>query len=366
MSQQGEETSDKTEEPTEKKLRDAAERGDVAHSREAPLFAGLLAALAVCAFLLRDGAVKVVQVLGRVLDEAGRWDVRGGADAASLAVPIAQAAAEFLIPIALMFMLAGIAISCAQSLPSVALDRITPKLSKISPAGGMTRLFGRQGFVEFGKGAFKLATVGVVVFLLLRAEQDTMIDAMFTEPGEVPDRMLGIVIRLLSGVATAFVVLAALDFVWTRITWKNRMKMTRQEVKDEMKQSEGDPIVRAKRRSLALDRSRRRMMNDVPRATVIIANPTHYAIALRYVRGEGGAPIVLAKGTDLMALKIREIAEKNDIAIVENKPLARSMYDHVEVSQAIPPDFYKAVAEIIHHVQSKHAGAPKPKHTVLS
>ncbi len=364
MSDQG--SDDKTEEPTEKKLRDAAEKGDVAHSREAPLFAGLLAALVVCTLVLRDGAGKVVDVLGRVLDDAGSHDLRSGADVAALAAPMAEAAAEFLLPIALIFAAAGIAISCAQGMPTIALDRVMPNWSKVSPASGMARLFGKHGFVEVGKAVLKLVIVGGAVFLLLHAEQDTMIDAMFVEPGGLPDRILGVLVRLLSGVATAFVVLAGIDFIWTRFAWRNRMKMSRQEVKDEMKQSEGDPIVRAKRRSVALDRARRRMIAEVPRATLVIANPTHYAIALRYVRGEGGAPVVLAKGTDLIALKIREIAEENGISVIENKPLARSMYDRVEVSQAIPPEFYKAVAEIIHHVQTKHARAPGQKQAVLS
>ncbi len=140
--------------------------------------------------------------------------------------------------------------------------------------------------------------------------------------------------------------------------WRKRMMMTRQEVKDEHKQSEGDPAVKAKRRSLALDRRRRRMMADVPRATLVIANPTHFAIALRYKREEGGAPVVVAKGQDILALKIREIAGQHGIAVIENKPLARSMYDLVEVGELIPPEFYKAVAEVIHYVQSRDTRRP--------
>lgn len=359
-------SDDKTEEPTEKKLREAAEKGDVPHSREAPLLGALCAALLVSALLMRDGALKVAGVLSRVLDDAGSWTVGSGADVALLVTPLLQAAAEFLIPITVVFAAAGIGISCAQGLPSVVLDRVTPKWSKVSPVAGLARLFSKTGAIEVGKSVLKLVIIGGVVTLLLRAEQDTMVDAMFVEPGGLPDRILAMLVRLLSGVATAFVVLAALDFVWTRVAWRNRMRMSRQEVKDEMKQAEGDPIVRAKRRSIRLDRARRRMMADVPRATLVIANPTHYAIALRYMRGEGGAPVVLAKGTDLIALKIREIAEENGVSVIENKPLARSMYDRVEVSQAIPPEFYKAVAEIIHYVQTKHARTPKQKQAVLS
>jgi flagellar biosynthetic protein FlhB len=134
------------------------------------------------------------------------------------------------------------------------------------------------------------------------------------------------------------------------------MRMSRHEIKDELKQMEGDPVVKARLRSLALDRSRKRMIDAVPRATLVIANPTHYAIALRYVREEGGAPMVLAKGQDLIALKIRQIAEANDIPIVEDKALARSMYDNVEVDKMIPVEFYRAVAEVIHLLNTRRAG----------
>ena len=349
-----EDHDEKTEEPTEKKLRDAAEKGDLPVSREAPLFAGLLATLVVCTLVLRDRAIDLADVLARLFEDPGRWALRNGADALLLFQVVAGAAGAFLLPIFIIFIVAGLAISFAQNMPSVVLSRIQPKLSKLSPMAGFGRLFGRRGFVEFAKGSAKLVIVGFIVFLLLRSERDTLTDALFAEPVGVPDRILGILIRLLSGVATAFVLLAALDMVWTRVGWRKRMRMSRHDLKEEMKQAEGSPLLKAKRRSLALDRSRRRMIADVPRATVVIANPTHYAIALRYIRHEGGAPTVIAKGQDLLALKIREIAAQNRIEIIENKLLARSMYDHVEVSQAIPTQFYKAVAEIIHFVNSRN------------
>ena len=360
MSEQNEQ-DDKTELPTEKKLLDARDKGDVAVSREAPLLAALLATLAVSTLLLREGAAHLADTLARLLDDPGRWALRNGADAALLFDVVFRAAGTFLAPVFAIFVVAGLAVSFAQNMPSVVLGRIEPKLEKLSPAAGLDRLFGRRGLVEFGKGAAKLAVVGLVVFLILRSEQTRVIDAMFTEPVTVPDRMLGILTRLMLGVTTAFAVLTAADLVWTRTAWNKRMRMSRREIKDEMRQAEGDPLLKARRRSLALDRSRRRMMADVQRATLVIANPTHFAIALRYVREEGGAPIVLAKGQDLIALKIREIAEGNGIEVIENKPLARSMYDHVEVSQAIPPQFYKAVAEVIHFIQSrKRAGSSIP------
>ena len=272
-----------------------------------------------------------------------------------------QAASRFLIPILVAFVVAGLAVSFAQGMPSVVLSRIQPKLSKISPAAGLGRLFSRTGAVEFGKNCVKLCIVALVLGVLLKSEQQSVTDALFLDPAALPDLMLKVMVRLLSGTATAFALVAGFDMVWTRLQWNKRMRMSRREIKDEHKQAEGDPIFKAKRRSVALDRARRRMLGDVTRATVVIANPTHYAIALRYVREEGGAPVVVAKGQDLIALKIREIAEGNRIEVIENKPLARSMYDHVEVSKPIPPQFYKAVAEVIHFIQSRKTAKPLPR-----
>jgi flagellar biosynthetic protein FlhB len=146
--------------------------------------------------------------------------------------------------------------------------------------------------------------------------------------------------------------IAAADFIWQRFHWKQDLRMTKQEVKDELKQSEGDPIVKSRIRSVARDRARRRMMAAVPRATLVIANPTHYAIALKYVREEDAAPLVLAKGQDLVALKIRELAEANGVPVFEDVALARSMYKQVSVDSVIPQQFYQAVAELVRIVYS--------------
>jgi flagellar biosynthetic protein FlhB len=154
-------------------------------------------------------------------------------------------------------------------------------------------------------------------------------------------------IDILSAVTFVMLVIAAVDFVWSRFHWRMDLRMTKQEVKDEHKQSDGDPLVKARLRSIARDRARNRMMTAVPKATLVIANPTHYAIALKYVRDQDAAPVVLAKGTDLVALKIREIAEANGIPVFEDVTLARSMYKQVSVDNLIPPQFYHAVAELV-------------------
>lgn len=351
---EAEDDDGKTFEPTEKKLREAAEKGDLPVSREAPLLAALAATLVVCSLTLRSGAGRLADTLGHLLEDPARWHLGNGADAAELIGVLLGAAAGLVVPIFAIFVVAGLAVSFAQNAPSVVLHRIAPKLDKISPLAGVKRLVGKAGAMQFVKSVFKLLALGLVAGLVLASEREAVADALFMSPALVPDRILALLVKLLSGVTAAFVLVAMADYGWTRVSWRKRMMMTRQEVKDEHKQSEGDPAVKAKRRSLALDRRRRRMMADVPRATLVIANPTHYAIALRYTREEGGAPLVVAKGQDLLALKIRETAERHGITVVENKPLARSMYDLVEVGEMIPPELYKAVAEVIHYVQSRN------------
>ncbi len=348
----------KTFEPTEKKLRDAAERGDLPVSRDAALLGALVATLAICSLTLRDGAARLADTLAHLFEDPARWRLNNGADAGELLGVLMGAAASFVVPVFTIFVVAGLAVSFAQNAPSVVLDRIAPKLSKISPMAGLNRLIGKTGAIEFAKSLFKLVAMGLVAALVFQSERDTVADTLFVSPSVIPDRILALLVKLLSGTTAAFLLVAVADYAWTRVKWRKRMMMTRQEIKDEHKQSEGDPLVKAKRRSLALDRRRRRMMADIPRATLVIANPTHFAIALRYKREEGGAPVVIAKGQDILALRIRDIAAQNGIMVIENKPLARSMYDLVEVGELIPPEFYKAVAEVIHYVQSRDTRRP--------
>jgi flagellar biosynthesis protein FlhB len=347
---------DKTEEASEKKVRDSIEKGSIPVSREAATFASIIGILIVMGFLVKESAMRLFVTLVRLVDDPAGWSLGSSADAASLLGAISTEAFKFLLPPLLTLGLFGVIASVAQNAPRLAFDRIQPDLSRISLGAGWSRIFGMQGHVEFFKSLLKFGGISAVVLALLSSEQSTFTNAMFTEPNALPELILAMIMRLLAAVAIATVLLVAADTLWGRIKWRRDLRMTRQELKDEMKQSEGDPLMRAKLRSLRLDRSRRRMMANVPRATMVIANPTHYAIALRYVREEGGAPLVVAKGKDLIALKIREIAEQNQIPIVEDKALARSMYDSVEVDKMIPPELYRAVAEVVHFIYGKKAG----------
>lgn len=343
----------KTEEPTDKRLHDEMERGNVPMSREVTIFASFAALLLIVAFLLRNAALTLTAVLERYLDEAGSWHLEDTFDALALFGTLLIPVVRIVVPIFVVLCAAGIIASLVQNPFQIALQRIQPDFSRISPLQGWGRIFGSQGRTEFLKSLLKFLAVGLVVATLLQSQRDHVVNAMFLEPDAIPGMILAFAMRLLAAISIATALLMIGDFFWSRIHWRQRLRMTRQEVKDELKQAEGDPLVKMKLRSLALDRNRKRMMAAVPRATLVIANPTHYAIALRYVREEGGAPMVLAKGTDLIALKIREIAEENGIPVVEDKALARSMFKSVEIDHPIPAEFYRAVAELIHFLYAR-------------
>jgi flagellar biosynthetic protein FlhB len=337
----------KTEEATEKKIRDSLDKGKVPHSREASTFASMLAILIAVVFLLSDSVVKLRSTLESFIDHPESFMMANGADASAILYAVAFEGAKFIAPLVIVMALAGIAGSVLQHQPQIVFDRIEPKLERISIVQGWKRIFGLNGQIEFLKSAFKLAIVAMAGYIALKSSYTDVFNALFMEPSATPELMQDLVVRFLSAVVAATLVLVGADLAWSRFSWRRDLRMTKQEVKDEHKQIEGDPLIKMRLRSLQRDRARRRMIASVPRATLIIANPTHYSVALRYVREEGGAPVVVAKGKDLIALKIRFIAESHGIPIYEDRSLARSLYASVEVDKMIPPEFYKAVAGVI-------------------
>jgi len=343
----------KTEEPTEKRLQDETNRGHLPVSREVSIFASFAALMLIAAFVLKSGVVALVSALETFFDGASGLRLEDGFDAASIVGLLITPLVRFTTPVFAILCFAGVAASLLQNPFQITIDRIQPDFSRVSPMQGWSRIFGSQGHVEFLKSVLKFLAVGLVVFVLLQAQRDHVVNAMFLEPEAIPEMILTVSMRILAAISIATGLLMCADTIWTRFNWRKRLRMTRQEVKDEVKQAEGDPLIKAKLRSLSMDPARKRMLAAVPRATLVIANPTHYAIALRYVREEGGAPMVIAKGKDLIALKIREVAEENLIPVVEDKALARSMYNSVEVDQPIPAEFYRAVAELIHFLYAR-------------
>ncbi|MBT9371957.1 flagellar biosynthesis protein FlhB [Rhizobium sp. CSW-27] len=350
-----EDKDSKTESPTHKKLRDAADKGNVAFSKEATLFASSLAFYFYVIFFLPEGTASLGETLKDLFEKPEQWQLETSTDVVSIGLHIAWASAGFLAPAFLLFCLFGIASSVLQNMPSPVLERVRPQMSRVSLAKGFSRIFSIPGMVEFGKSLFKIILVGIVMYVAMRSDFLHAIDAMFSDPLAIPTMLYASLKKMMVIILLATATLAVIDFFWTRHHWYSELKMTKQEVKDENKQAQGDPVVKSRQRSLMRSRARNRMMKNVPRATLVIANPTHYAVALRYVREESDAPVVLAKGTDLVALKIRELAEEAGIPVFEDPPLARSMFAQVSVDSVIPPVFYKAVAELIHRVYASRS-----------
>lgn len=345
----------KTEQPTEKKIRDALEQGKIPVSREASIFASMAALMVILSFLVGQGVQQLVPALKGFLDDPDGIRLTTAADAQNLLSVVGLQAMRFMLPLVIVLIAFGLAASLLQNAPRLVLDRIQPNFSRISPAQGWSRLFGAQGLVEFGKAVFKLVSVSLVVGFMLRASEARAFEAMYTDPAALPEMILSIAMRIVAAICITTILLVALDLAWSRFHWRRELRMTRQELKDEHKQAEGDPLVKARLRSLARDRSRRRMIASASKASLVIANPTHYAVALRYQRDENPAPLVLAKGADAIALKIREIAEQNNIPVIENRALARALYEAVQVDQVIPGEFFRPVAEIIYFLQSRQS-----------
>jgi flagellar biosynthesis protein FlhB len=343
----------RTEEPSEKKRNEASAKGDVPHSREASIAASALGVAIALTVLRRADNSSIVSLPAAAIDHAGDLRLISGADAARLAWSIGRAMAGALaFPVGALLVVAAVG-ALGQSAPKLIAKRIAPDPSRISPAAGMKRLFSGRALVDVARSITRLAAVSLTAFTILWAARFELVEAVAFDTIHLADFILALALKVAWFVFATLFLFAAIDVVIARVRWSRKLRMTRQELKEELKESEGDPLVKARRRSIAMRRARQRMLANVPRATLVIANPTHYAVALRYVSGESGAPIVLAKGTEHLALKIRESAEARGIPVVENPSLARAMYDAVKLEQLIPPEFYRAVAEIINFLQSR-------------
>jgi flagellar biosynthesis protein FlhB len=337
----------KTEEATEKKIRDTIDKGKTPSSKETTILASFVAILVFAVFFAGESINELGVFLSMFLEKPEAWPLDTERDVIELYSGVIMQIAKMLGAMMVLLVVAGIGSSVLQNMPQFVGERIRPQASRISLGAGWKRLFGVQGFVEFLKSLGKLGFVILVLVFTLGESHRQLLAGMMTPPAAFGLVIRDIAIDILVSIVFVMGVIAAFDFVWSRFHWRQELRMTRQEVKDEMKQSEGDPIVKGRLRSLARDRARRRMMTAVPRATLIIANPTHFSIALRYVREENSAPVVLAKGQDLVALKIREIAAAHNIPVFEDVALARSMYKQVSVDSVIPAQFYQAVAELV-------------------
>lgn len=352
MSEQPDRDS-KTEEPTPKRIQDAIDKGNTPHSREISSFAGMVALGLAGLFVALPISAHVTALLSRFIDDPSQFRLIIGQDTTLMLATLAWQIFAVLFTALLFILVVGVASGALQNPPRMVPHRIKPEWSRLSIMKGLERIFGMQGLVELAKSLAKLLIVAVIGTYLLFQFKVTAINMQSTDPRSLPGVIVELSSQVFFAVAVVMAILAGLDLLWSRFKWYTDLRMTRKEVQDELKQSEGDPLIKMRVRSIQRDRSRRRMLSSVADATVVIANPTHYAVALRYVRDKDAAPIVTAKGVDLIALKIREVAEAHDVPVIEDKALARSLYKAVPLDQAIPSEFYKAVAEIISYLSAK-------------
>src|SRR5947209_11404159 len=353
-------SSDKTDDPTQKRLDEALQRGDVAKSQEVNTWFVLAGATLILLSFSGSMSSGVSKVLGGLIAQAHNIPV----DGPGLMHTVQTLALETIAAVALPFVLlvlAAIAGNLVQHRLVWSAEQLKPKLSKVSPGAGFKRLFSKVAVANFVKGLIKLGLIGAVMAGLLWPKRGQLDGLVTMDPAVILALTKTLSLEMLGTVVAILFIVALADYLFQYRQWYERQKMSVRELKEEFKQTEGDPAIKAKIRQLRQARARRRMMAAVPKASVIITNPTHYAIALQYERGMD-APICLAKGTDLVALKIRELATQHSIPIVENPPLARALHATVEIDDEIPTEHYKAVAEIIGYVMKlrRGGGAARP------
>jgi flagellar biosynthetic protein FlhB len=349
MAEESEDDSQKTEEPTQKRLQEARDKGQVAKSQEVSHWFMILAFAIVVGFFLPT----VVRDLGRVLtpflEQPHAISIGSGGLQRLLFHTFGSVGVALLLPLLFLVVVAFLS-GFVQTGLVITAEQIKPKLEKLSPLKGMKRLFSLRALVDFTKGLFKLAIVGAVIGLVLWPERNVIPNIATLEAPQILGLMQTFVLRILVAVVAVMTIIAALDFLFQKSQHMKQLRMSRQELKDEFKQTEGDPMIKARLRQIRGERARRRMMAAVPEADVVVTNPTHFAVALKYSPEEMTAPRLVAKGIDSLAQRIRELAEELDIPVVENPPLARALHAVVELDHEVPPEHYKTVAEIIGYV----------------
>jgi flagellar biosynthetic protein FlhB len=351
------ERDSRTEEASPRRIEEARRKGNTPFSREV---GGVAALLAIGCFLpigASHMAHVLVPILSAFLDRPAEFNLDSGASAFALLRQVCASMAAAAWPLLVGMLVAGLLVSL-QSAPSLVLERIKPDPAKISIKQGARRILGAHGRMELLKALLKICLAAAGCWLVLRSGIGRMVSTVTMRLEDLPGVLVAEIAWLHLAIGMSVIVVAAADLLWVHFKWQRDLRMSLRELKEEQRQAEGDPLVRARLRSLARDRARRRMMAQVPRATLVVANPSHYAVALRYVHQETDAPLVLAKGIDHVALRIRALAEEHGIPVIEDRALARSLYGAASADRPIPPEFYRAVAEIILHLMSKpRAGA---------
>ncbi|MDG4576969.1 MAG: flagellar biosynthesis protein FlhB [Defluviicoccus sp.] len=349
------EDESKTEEPTARRLQQGRERGQVAVSQDIKTWGGLVGTALALAFLVPPMGREATALLLPFIDHPEAFRLESALLPWAL-IDLVLAVGRLVAPILGLMLLVGIGLGVAQVGLLWAPDKVAPKASRLSPLAGIKRILSLSGVAEFAKGLVK---IGIVVFVFLSVTLPLLphIDALAAiAPAAALARLHDFAVRFAGATAAVIAVLAVVDYLFQRLMFLKQMRMTRQEIRDEHRDSEGDPHIKARIRQLRTQRARQRMMAAVPQADVVITNPTHYAVALKYDMEKMAAPKLVAKGTDLVARRIRELAEAHDVPIVENPPLARALHGSVEIDGEVPPSHYEAVARVIGYVMRLKQG----------
>lgn len=352
---EGADPESKTEDASPKKLEDARKKGDVARSQDVGSTLALAGAAAV--ILMAGGgfatrmAEDLLPFIAAPHTMVGSLEAGGGVQLGARAL---WSVVPFLAAVMLAVIVGGAGGNLAQSGLIFTAEKIKPKWSKLNPLEGFKRLFGPDGLVQFVKTFIKLIAVGCICWFVLKPHAREIENMAAMSPAMILPLSRDLAIALMGAALVFLSFTAAADYLWQRMSFAKKMRMSKEEVKEEYKQSEGDPHVKARLRQIRAQRGRQRMMQNVPTATVVVTNPTHYSVALRYEPDKGDmAPICVAKGVDALALRIREVATEHEVPIVENVPLARALYAAVDVDQVIPQEHFEAAAKVIGFVMQK-------------
>ena len=340
---------EKTEQASPKKKEEARKKGQVSRSQELNSAIVMLTGLAVIYFLIDDLLEIYTSMFKSVYSEAGTFEITLALVDPYVFIGL-NIFSQLVAPIALTIMVVGVLISYAQVGSIFSIEAITPKFEKISPMKGFKRMFSQKSLVEAVKNILKLTLIATIGYITISSKFDEFMMLSNRDISFLVSFIGRMVMKIAVNISLALLLLAIFDFAYQRWKFNQELKMTKQEVREEHKQTEGDPLLKARIRSIQRDSARKRMLKDVPDADVIITNPTTYAIALKYDITEMTAPTVVAKGMRKVAEKIKEIAEENNIPVIENKWLAKTLYKSVEVGEETPYDLYKAVAEILAYV----------------
>jgi flagellar biosynthetic protein FlhB len=360
MADEGSESNERTEDPTPRRLEEAVRRGNVVKSAEVNTWFMIAGGTLMIMVFAAPMAGSLQATFRGLLAKSYQIPTDGPALVALTKTLAMDVAAAFGIPLILLCV-AAFAGSVVQHRLLFTTEQVMPQWSRISPGAGLGRLFSRQALANFAKGLTKLGVVGAVMVALLWPQRHLLGNLVTADPAMILPFTRSLAMKMLGTVVAVLAIVAVADYLFQYRQWFERQKMSLQEIKEEFRQSEGDPAVKGKLRQLRNTRMRKRIMAAVPKASVVITNPTHFAVALKYERGMN-APICVAKGVDLIARKIREIAEQHDIPVVENPPLARALHGTVEIDQEIPQEHYRAVAEIIGYIMRlrRMVGPPRP------